>query len=48
MENLRQQFQTPLFHKQKIFAEFFIALMKCAWKLEHFQKKDEYPDLIIF
>ena len=21
--------------------------MKCAWKLEHFQKKDEYPGLII-
>ena len=48
MQNLRQQFETPLFHKQKIFAEFLIALMKCAWKLEHFQKKDEYPGLIIF
>ena len=47
MENLPQQFQTPLFHKQKIFAEFFIELLKCAWKLEHFQKKDEYPGLII-
>ena len=21
--------------------------MKCAWNLEHFQKKDEYPRLII-
>ena len=21
--------------------------MKCAWNLEHFQKKDEYPSLII-
>ena len=47
MQNLRQQFQTPLSHKQKIFSEFFIALRKCAWKLEHFQKKDEYPGLII-
>ena len=45
MQNLRQQFQTPLSHKQKIFSEFFIALRKCAWKLEHFQKKDEYPSL---
>ena len=47
MQNLLQQFPTPLFHKQKIFSEFFIALLKCAWKLEHFQKKDEYPGLII-
>ena len=47
MKNLPQQFQTPLSHKQKIFSEFFIALLKCAWKLEHFQKKDEYPRLII-
>ena len=21
--------------------------MKCAWNLEHFQKKDEFPSLII-
>ena len=47
MENLPQQFQTPLSHKQKMFSEFFIALLICAWKLEHFQKKDEYPGLII-
>ena len=47
MQNLLQQFPTPLSHKQKIFSEFFIALLKCAWKLEHFQKKDEYPGLII-
>ena len=36
-----------LSQKQKIFSEFFIALLKCAWKLEHFQKKVEYPGLII-
>ena len=47
MENLPQQFQTSLSHKEKIFSEFFIALPKCAWKLEHFPKKDEYPGLII-
>ena len=47
MLNLPQQFQTPLSHKQKIFSEIFIALLKCAWKLDHFQKKDEYPGLII-
>ena len=47
MQNLPQQFQKPLSHKQNIFSQFFIALLKCAWKLEHFQKKDEYPGLII-
>ena len=48
MQNLPQQFQTPLSKKQKIFSGFFIAFMKCAWNLEHFQKKDEYSSLIIF
>ena len=47
MKNLRQQFQTPLSQKQKIFSGFFIAFHKCSWNLEHFQKKDEYPSLII-
>ena len=47
MKNLQQQIHTPLSQKQKTFSEFFIALLKCAWKLEHFQKKDEYPSLII-
>ena len=47
MQNLLQQFQTPLSQKQKTFSEFFIAFLKCAWNLEHFLKKDEYPSLII-
>ena len=47
MRNLAQQFQTPLSPKQQTFSEFFIAFLKCAWNLEHFQKKDEYPSLII-
>ena len=47
MQNLPQQFQTPLSQKQKTLSGFFIAFMKCAWNLEHFQKKDEYPSLII-
>ena len=29
------------------FSGFFIAFLKCAWKLEHFEKKDEYPGQII-
>ena len=48
MQNLRQQFQTPLSQKQNNFFWFFFAFLKCAWNLEHFQKKDEYPSLIIF
>ena len=47
MQNLPQQFQMPLSQKQKTFSGFFIAFLKCAWNLEHFQKKDEYPSLII-
>ena len=47
MKNLRQKFQTPLSQKQKTFSGFFIDFMKCASNLEHFQKKDECPSLII-
>ena len=39
IQNLRQQFQTPLSPKEKTFSEFFIAFLKCAWNLEHFKKK---------
>ena len=47
MQNFPQQFQTPLSHKQKTLSGFFITYLKCAWNLEHFQKKDEYSSLII-
>ena len=47
MKNLPQQFQTPLSQKQKTFSGFFIAFLKWAWNLEHFQRKDENPSLII-
>ena len=47
MQNLPQQFQTPASQKLKIFSGFFIAFLKCTWNLEHFQKKDGYPSLII-
>ena len=46
MQNLLQQFQTALSKKQKTFSGFFIAFLKCAWNLDHFQKTDEYPGLI--
>ena len=47
MKNLPQQFQTPLSQKENTFSQFFIAFLKCASNLEHFQQKDEYPSLII-
>ena len=47
VHNFAQQVQTPLSQKQKTFCEFFIAFPKFAWKLENFEKKDEYPSLII-
>ena len=47
MQNFPQQFQTPLSKKLKIFSQFSIPFLKCAWNLEHFQKKDEYPSVII-
>ena len=47
MQNLSQQFQTLLSQKQKTFSGFLIAFLKFAWNLDHFQKKDEYPSLII-
>ena len=46
MQNLQQQFQTALSQKQKIVSGFFIPFLKYTWNLEHFQKKDEYPNLI--
>ena len=47
MRNFPQQFQSPLYQKQKIFSGFFLAFLKYAWNLEHFQKKEEYSSLII-
>ena len=47
MPNFTQQFEAPLSQKQKIFSRFFIAFLKYALNLEHFEKKDEYPSLVI-
>ena len=46
VHNFAQQVQMPLSLKQKTFC-VFIPFLKCAWNLEHFEKKDEYPSLII-
>ena len=31
----------------RLFLDFFIEILKCPWKLQHFEKKDESPSLII-
>ena len=48
MQNFPQQLQTQLSQKQKMFSGFFIAYLECASNLEHFEKKDERPSLVIY
>ena len=46
MQIFWQQLEMPLSREVKPFCEIFIALLKCAWNLEHSEKKVEYPRLI--
>ena len=32
--------------KKNTFCQFSIPFPKCAWNLEHFEQKEEYPSLI--
>ena len=47
MLNFTQQLEALFSQKQKTFSRLFHAFLKCALNLEHFQKKDEYPSLVI-
>ena len=47
MQIFWQQLQKPLSQKAMAFFRFLIAFLKCAWNLEHFEKKEEYLTLII-
>ena len=47
MLNFTQQFEAPVFQKQDTFSGFFLAFLKCALNLEHFEQKDEYHSLVI-
>ena len=47
MLNFTKQLEAPLPQKQKIFSLLFLAFLKCALNLEDFEKKDEYPSLVI-
>ena len=46
--NLTQQLEAPLSQKQKTFSLIFLAFLKCALNLEHFEKKDLYHSLVIY
>ena len=45
--NFTQQLEAPLSQKQKTCSGFFIAFLKGALNLEHLEKEDEYPSLVI-
>ena len=47
MQIFWQHIQTNLSQKGKPFCPFAIAFLKCPWNLEHSEKKEEYPSLII-
>ena len=47
MLNFTQQLEAPLHQKQKTFSGLFLAFLKCPLNLENFEKKDEYPSLVI-
>ena len=47
MLKFMQQLEGPLSQKQKTFYGYFLAFLKCALKLEHLEKRDEYPSLVI-
>ena len=39
MLNFTKQLEAPLSQKQKTFSGLFLALLKCASNLEHFEEK---------
>ena len=47
MQIFWQQLQTLLSPEQNPFCQFLIAFLKCSWNLEHSQKKEDSPSLII-
>ena len=47
MLNFTQQVEAPLPQKQKTFSVLFLAFLKYALNLEHLEKKDDYPSLVI-
>ena len=48
MLNFLQQVQTLLSQKRKTFSGYFIPFLECAQNLEHLERKDDFPSLIIW
>ena len=46
MHNFTKQLEARLSQKQKTFSGLFLAFLKCALNLEHFEQKDEYSTLV--
>ena len=47
MRNFTQQLEAPLSQKQKTFSGLFLAFLKWALNLEHFEKRYECSNLVI-
>ena len=47
MLNFTQKLEGLLSQKEKTFSGFFLAFRKCAFNLEHLEREDEYPYLVI-
>ena len=47
MQIFWQQLEMPLSQQKNTFSQFLIAFLKCAWNLEHSEKKKGCPSLII-
>ena len=47
MLNFTKQLEAQLSQKKKNFSEIFLSFLKYALNLEDFEKKDEYPSLVI-
>ena len=43
----RNKFKRHYLKKKRFFVDFFAAFLKWACNLEHFEKKDKFPSLII-
>ena len=47
MQIFWEKLQILLSQKRQAFYQFVIAFLKCAWNLEHSEKKEKHPSLII-
>ena len=41
------KFKRLYLKKKEIFLRFFIEFLKYPWNLEHFEKKEEYPRVVL-